>query len=196
MVASDDSANSETDPESHSPPSPLPPLPPLPPLTDTAAVYSGCCLALSTPLIGRLRSLLPASPGLTLSIGSGFGLLEALLLAQPLRLSVVGVEVEPSSNLYLPASNHRVVHGTRFLEPLAAEASTWLFVYPRRVGLLSEYISEYGNRQVDQIIWAGPQADWHDYKDCFGQEWTVQTQGADAFGGRAFEMLAVASRQR
>jgi hypothetical protein len=193
MAASDDSSNPDMEIDSCSPRFSIPPLPPL---TDTATLYSGCCLALSTPLIGRLHSLLPAAPGLTLSIGSGFGLLEALLLAESRRPRVVGVEVEPSSNVYLPASNHRVVHGTRFLEPLAAEASTWLFVYPRRVGLLNEYISEYGNERVDRIVWAGPQADWNDYKDCFGKEWTVQTQGADQFGGRAWELVAVASRQR
>jgi hypothetical protein len=133
---------------------------------------------------------------LTLSIGSGFGLLEALLLAEPYHSHVVGVEVEPSSNMYLPATHHRVVYGTRFLEPLAAEASAWLFVYPRRVGLIDEYISQFGTGRVKQIVWVGPQADWNDYMGCFGQGWTVQTHGADEFGGRAWELLAVACRQR
>jgi hypothetical protein len=193
MVISDDLSDLEIEAESSRSP---PTLPPLPSLTDKAALYSGCCLALSTPLLDHLHSLLPASPRLSLSVGSGFGLLEALLLAEPYCSRVVGVEVEPSSNLYLPPTHHRIVHGSRFLEPLAAEAPTWLFIYPRRVGLLAEYMSEYGRGQVDRIVWAGPQADWDDYKACFGEEWTVQTQSADEAGGRAWELLAVAYRQR
>ncbi|KAJ4310896.1 hypothetical protein N0V94_008216 [Neodidymelliopsis sp. IMI 364377] len=163
----------------------------LPQLTDRATVYSGCCLALSTPLVAHLHSLLPLVPSLTLSIGSGFGLLEALLLAAPYASHIVGVEVEPSPNTYLPQTHHRIVHGTRFLEPLAAEASTWLFVYPRRVALVSEYIKEYGLGSVHTIIWIGPQADWDDYKGCFASGWDVQTQSADGIGGKPWELLAV-----
>jgi hypothetical protein len=170
------------------------PPPPLPTLTQTPKAHPGCCLALSAPLIAYLHSLLPSAPQLVLSIGSGFGLLEALLLASPpTLLHIIGVEVDPSPNVYLPPSNHRTVYGTRFLEPLAGEATTWLFVYPRRVGLVNEYLTKYGEGSVKHIIWIGPRADWDDYDGCF-LGWDTKVQGADEVGGRAWEVIAVASK--
>ncbi|KAH3909969.1 hypothetical protein HBI56_129120 [Parastagonospora nodorum] len=171
----------------------VPQPPPLPVLTNAPKAFPGCCLALSAPLIEYIHSLLPPAPALTLSIGSGFGLLEAHVLAvsQPPRL--LGVEVEKSPNQYLPAANHRLVHGTRFLEPLAAEAATWLFVYPRRVGLVNEYLHEYGQGIVETIIWIGPQADWADYIQCFAR-WDVQIHNADEVGGRAWDTIAVVKK--
>ena len=185
----------DSDPEHHAE-SLLPAevLLPLPQLTDRAAVYSGCCLALSRPLVAHVHSLLPPAPALSLSIGSGFGLLEALLVAVPYSSHVIGVEVEPSSNAYLPATHHRLVHGTRFLDPLAAEASAWLFVYPRRVGLVSEYVADFGRHAVQTIVWLGPHADWDDYKACFAAGWDVQTQGADEVGGKPWELIATARK--
>lgn len=166
---------------------------PLPRLSERPVAYPGCCLALSTPLVAYLHSLLPLPPALALSIGSGFGLLEAHLLVLPRPPHIVGVEVEPNPNRYLPAERHRAVHGSRFLEPLAGEAATWLFVYPRRVGLMREYLDAYRNCSVSQIIWAGPQVDWDDYKDHF-EGWDVQAQSADKVGGRPWELIAVARR--
>ncbi|KAJ4402464.1 hypothetical protein N0V91_007178 [Didymella pomorum] len=172
---------------------PVEELLPLPRLNDRATVYSGSCLALSTPLVAHVHSLLPLTPALTLSIGSGFGLLEALLIAAPYSSNIVGVEVAPSPNTYLPQTSHRVVHGTRFHEPLAAAAEAWLFVYPRRVGLVTEYLMSYGHDAVQKIIWIGPQADWDDYKPCFA-EWEVHTENADEVGGKAWELIATARR--
>ncbi|KAF9701662.1 hypothetical protein EKO04_000339 [Ascochyta lentis] len=171
-------------------------VPALPPLTDRPTLYSGCCLALSRPLVAHVHSLLPPASALTLSIGSGFGLLEAYLAAAPYNANVVGVEVEPSPNTHLPATRHCVVHGTRFLEPLAAEASAWLFVYPRRVGLVDEYLAAHGreSESVHVIVWIGPQADWHDYQRCFTPDWKVHTQSADAVGGKPWELIATAKR--
>jgi hypothetical protein len=166
--------------------------PVLPTLHATPTVFSGCCLALSAPLIAHLQSLLPPPPQLVLSIGSGFGLLEALLLD---TRHVIGVEVKPSPNRHLPSTNHHTVHGSRFLDALAGEAAAWLFVYPRRVGLVDEYLAEYGSRAVQQIVWIGPQADWDDYKRCF-RGWDVHAQAADDGGGRACELIAVARKGR
>jgi hypothetical protein len=168
----------------------------LPSLTDRAAVYAGCCLALSTPLVAHLHSLLPKAPALTLSIGSGFGLLEALLLGDESSNTVVvmGVEVAPSSNTYLPATHHRTVHGSRTLDPLAAEADVLLFVYPRRVALVSEYMAAHGCGNLHTIIWAGPHGDWDDYKSCFAAGWEVRTQSAQEVGGKPWDLLAVARR--
>lgn len=166
---------------------------PLPRLTSAATAYAGCCLGLSKALLAHLRATLPTRPDLVLSVGSGFGLLEALLLTEPYATNIVGVEVRPSSNQYLPEAHHREVHGSRFLEPLAVEAAAWLFVYPRRVGLVQEYLAEYGNDRVCKIVWAGPKADWQDYEHCFAG-WDVHTTSADEIGGRAWELIAVANK--
>ncbi|OAL44835.1 hypothetical protein IQ07DRAFT_592099 [Pyrenochaeta sp. DS3sAY3a] len=166
----------------------------LPELTGDPIVYSGCCLALSAALVAYIHALLPPPPNVTLSIGSGFGLLEALLMAKTPMPQVLGVEVYPSPNKYLPASNHRTVHGSRFLEPLAGQATTWLFVYPRRVGLIHEYLAEYGAQRVEKIIWAGPKADWDDYKGCF-VAWQLTVQSADEVGGKAWELIVLAEKR-
>lgn len=169
--------------------------PPLPGLTDKPVAYSGCCFALSAPLLAHLHSLLPPRPTLILSIGSGYGLLEALLIAEPYGLNIVGIEVEPSSNRYLPAMAHQTVYGSRFLTPLAREAATWLFVYPRRVGLVGEYLGEFNSSTVTQIIWIGPQSDWTDYAGCFKQ-WDVRTYAANQVGGRISELISIAQKRQ
>lgn len=175
-------------------------LPPLPPLRASPAVHPGCCLALSAPLLENLANLLPSSPFIVLSIGSGYGLLESYLLSQPHNIRIIGVEVQPTSNRHLPPSHHHCVTGSRFLDPLAGEAKVWMFVYPKRVGLVDEYIEAYGRAGVEKIIWAGPKADWEDYKGCFegvrdGRAWDVVVKSADEIGGTAWEMLAVATKE-
>ncbi|PSN68191.1 hypothetical protein BS50DRAFT_573147 [Corynespora cassiicola Philippines] len=169
---------------------------PLPRLSGEPVAHPGCCLGLSETLLDHLHSILPPPPGRILSIGSGYGLLEALLLAPPFSLNVTGVEVYPSSNRFLPIDHHNVVSGTRFLDEEAGSYHAWLFVYPRRVGLITEYIHNYGkeNENVKTIVWAGPQADWEDYSSCFGEQWQVKTFSAEEFGGRAWELLAIAKR--
>ncbi|KAH7555143.1 hypothetical protein BM1_07804 [Bipolaris maydis] len=171
-----------------------PVLPPLPRLVATPTAYSGSCLALSPQLIAYLQTLLAPPPCITLSIGSGFGLLEAYLMTGPDTFHIIGVEVAPGPNKYLPSSHYRLVNGTRFLEPLAEQAQIWLFVYPRRVGLIQEYLAVYGQGAVERIIWAGPKADWDDYRPCFAN-WTVQEQEADMVGGRAWELIVVADKK-
>ena len=170
-----------------------PSLPPLPQLAASPPTYSGSCLALSTQLVAYIRTLLAPPPCISVSIGSGFGLLEAYLMTGDYGFHVIGVEVEPSPNKYLSSSHHRIVNGTRFLQPLADQATTWLFVYPRRVGLVQEYMAAYGQKSVEKIVWAGPKADWDDYKACFAG-WHLQEQDASAVGGQAWELITVASK--
>ncbi|KAL1602334.1 hypothetical protein SLS60_005749 [Paraconiothyrium brasiliense] len=186
MLVNKDTFDPEYDPD--------PEEPSLPQLSNTPTVHPASCLALSTPLLAHLASLLPRSPSLTISIGSGYGLLEALLLASPYSLNIIGVEVQPSPNTHLPRTHHREVAGSRFLEPLAGEAEAWLFVYPRRVGLLHEYIKEFARGKVQAVVWIGPTADWEDYKGAF-VGWDVKVKGADELGGRAWEIVAVARKQ-
>lgn len=168
----------------------------LPELSITPTVHAGCCLGLSSSLVAHLHALLPPPPAVTLSIGSGFGLLEALLLKPPYNVNVIGVDVYPTPNSFLPATHHREVTGTRFLDPLAQHAYAWMFVYPRRVALVDEYLSRYGDREgsVQIIVWIGPTSDWDDYKDCF-REWDVDTKVAEEVGGRAWETISVATRK-
>ncbi|KAF2711067.1 hypothetical protein K504DRAFT_501001 [Pleomassaria siparia CBS 279.74] len=169
--------------------------PALPKLSSTPTVHPGCCLALSAPLLTFISSVLPPPPHLALSIGSGYGLFEALLLASPYTLNIIGVEVHPSPNQYLPPSNHESVSGSRFLHPLAAKAKAWLFIYPRRVGMITEYFDAYGDTHVETVVWVGPKADWEDYKGCFGQRWTVDVESVDEVGGRAWELIALARKK-
>ncbi|KAF1970228.1 hypothetical protein BU23DRAFT_395967, partial [Bimuria novae-zelandiae CBS 107.79] len=165
----------------------------LPCLSTKSTVYPGCCLALSVPLLAHLHALLPQPPALTLSIGSGYGLLEAILLNPPYNVNIVGVEVQPSPNTHLPHTRHRTVPGSRFLEPLAQEAGVWMFAYPRRVGLLDEYLREHGGGKVEMVVWIGPTMDWEDYRGCF-EEWQVEAKSAEEVGGRAWEVIAVARK--
>ncbi|PVH94027.1 hypothetical protein DM02DRAFT_618897 [Periconia macrospinosa] len=174
---------------------PLDNLPVLPPLSPHPAVLSGCCVALSSRLLSNLSTVLPPAPSLVLSIGSGSGLLEGLLRADPYNIHILGVEVQPSVNRYLSVAHHRTVTGTYSLEPLASESEAWMFIYPRRVGLIQAYISMYEDSAVSKILWIGPAADWDDYKVCFGNRWNVKVQNADEIGGREWELVVVASKK-
>ena len=190
------SPRDDHDPEFGTLTSPAPEFlqPTLPVLTSTPTPYPGCCLALSTPLLAHLALLLPPPPHLTLSIGSGYGLLEALLLCPPYSRNAIGVEVQPSPNIYLHPSKHKEVIGSRFLYELAGEAEAWMFVYPRRVGMVDEYIRTHGEGRVKCVIWVGPQADWKDYEGCF-KGWHVEIQSANEVGGREWEQIAVARKR-
>ncbi|KAF2016762.1 hypothetical protein BU24DRAFT_392131 [Aaosphaeria arxii CBS 175.79] len=172
-------------------------MPALPEFTQDPIPYPGCCLALSKSLLTYIHSILPTSPSLILSIGSGYGLLEAALLQAPYTLNVVGVEVQPSPNKFLPSLHHRCVPGSRFHEQLAGQASAWLFVYPRRIGLVQEYLALHGkSHSLKMVVWMGPRADWEDYKGCFGDDWNVCIKAADEAGGRAWELIAIAKKSQ
>lgn len=72
-----------------------------------------------------------------------------------------------------------------------------MFVYPRRVGLVEEYMKEYGTKgtgSVEVMIWIGPTSDWEDYKGCF-EDWEVESRSADEVGGRSWEIISVARRK-
>ncbi|KAE8355364.1 hypothetical protein BDV28DRAFT_146155, partial [Aspergillus coremiiformis] len=108
------------------------PEPELPNLTTTPQALPTCCLSLSTPLLTHLSNLLPPKPSFTISIGSGSGLLEALLTHHNAALSIEGVEVNPSVNRYIPEQDMHVVSGTwDLLHARVPDAAAWMFVYPR-----------------------------------------------------------------
>ncbi|TQN65101.1 hypothetical protein CSHISOI_10323 [Colletotrichum shisoi] len=180
--------------------------PPLPQLTDEPQTLPESCVSLSRPFLRALHALLPPSPHLTLSIGSGTGLVEALLhgLAPPPNL--VSVEVAPSPNRYHAA--HRTVPGTWALEPLAARARAWVFVYPKQVALVRAYVEAFLGRrdaeaeaEVEVVVYVGPRMDWDDFRGALEEagvagevEVEVEVWGEErmeAVGGRAWECVAV-----
>ena len=132
-----------------------------------------CCAALTRSLIALLASLLPPDPALTLSIGSGTGLLEALILHQRPTLDIKAVEVPTTNNKYMPVERLQSVNGYRDICSLAADASAWMFVYPRDTWLLRRYVEAFGDQQCELIIWIGPRAD--ELEDqFFGEIWTKE----------------------
>ncbi|KAF2182896.1 hypothetical protein K469DRAFT_711611 [Zopfia rhizophila CBS 207.26] len=182
---------------------PIPAAPPFPILSDTPSVHPDSCLALSVPLLNHLRSLLSQEPDLVLSIGSGTGLLEYFLLnhasASPQKLNILGVEVYPSPNIYLPPPHNLTVIGTWSLHPLAGKAKAWLFVYPKQVTLVERYLKVFGADSAEMVVWIGPRSDWDDYKHCFDEDqgrfyYEVEVRGADEVGGSAWELIAVARK--
>ena len=130
-----------------------------PQLSGYPTLYPDCCCPISDVLIQMLASILPSDPDLTFSIGSGSGLLEALLLRESSYLNIHAVEVSADLNKYLPEERMQLVRGTWDLASSARQAATWLFVYPRDLELIRKYIQLYGNGGLRQIIWIGPQAD-------------------------------------
>ncbi|KAL2818326.1 hypothetical protein BJX63DRAFT_429258 [Aspergillus granulosus] len=165
----------------------------LPLLSQTPALYPHCCLSLSTPLLTHLASLLPAHPHFTLSIGSGSGLLEALITTHHRNVRVEGVEVNSSVNLYIEEQNMNVVAGTWDLCSRAAQANAWMFAYPREPKLVMKYIETYGAGAVSEILWLGPKMDWVDYNGCFKQTGfgNVRVYEGEDVGGAEFEMVVV-----
>jgi hypothetical protein len=136
----------------------------LPGISEITQHHSDCCLGLSTKLIRRISLLLP--PGsLVHSIGSGTGLLEALLQQQHPQIRVEGIEVNESINKYLPEDQVIIVNGTWHVCSASSGASAWLFVYPRDPSLISRYFELY--KPPRTIIWLGPKVDWQDFRTPF-----------------------------
>ncbi|KAK1145555.1 hypothetical protein N8T08_004113 [Aspergillus melleus] len=136
-------------------------------LSPTPTAFPNCCLSISTTLLSHLASLLPQTPSFTISIGSGSGLLEALLSLQHPDVSIEGVEVNSTVNRYIPEQHMNIVHGTWDLHPRVKDAAAWMFVYPREPNLVSRYLNEFVGGQAKVIVWLGPRADWADYEPCF-----------------------------
>ena len=147
-----------------------------------------CCSSLSISLLKHLASLLPPDPALTLSIGSGSGLLEALLIHQRPKLNLKAVEVPTTNNKYMPAERLQIVNGYRELCDLAADASAWMFVYPRDIWLLREYVQVFGGQKCHLIIWIGPRADQLESK-FFGDMWIKEE--TEERGLKNYETMAL-----
>ncbi len=137
----------------------------LPDLSALPTHHPDCCCSLSVRLIDTIVKLLSPAPALTVSIGSGTGLLEALLIDRRPEISIISVEVSDTINQYVHEEDLYLVLGTWDICSLAADAVTWLFVYPRDAQLLSRYLQAYGSQSVRLVIWLGPKADFSDYSE-------------------------------
>lgn len=122
-----------------------------------AATRTECCARLSAQLISTLLDKLPAAPALVLSIGSGLGLLEELLLQQSRdKLNLYGVEVDACANKFLRAERLLRVPTVHSLHADAILAEALLFVYPRDIGLIERYAREFVRGVLQTVIWIGP----------------------------------------
>lgn len=160
----------------------------LPRLGPTPIRHPDCCLSLSTTLFD---SIITATSGervggdgarVVLSVGSGSGLLEHLLMLHAENSGpdgswlVEGVEVQqpesqPSVNKYLSEPHYHTVQRTSTISPRLYHDGVQglMFVYPRQPSLVSQYLAELGGRGscLDTVIWLGPRADWRDFSACF-----------------------------
>lgn len=152
------------------------------------------CLAISCVLTSYMLSLLPKKPGFTLSIGSGSGLLEALIVQNDEDVSIKGVEVNSTVNRYIAEEDMYIVGGAWDLSSLARHAAAWLFVYPRDPKLVSKYIYAYGGDAADVIIWLGPRVDWAEYEPCFRRSQFFDLSFPENVGLTPYESVVVARK--
>ena len=139
-------------------------------LTNQPSHFGDCCPGVSKPLVETLLDRLPQHPALILSIGSGSGLLEALLLQASAHhhkqaVNLFGVEVPTCINSHLAEERLLRVPSTLSLHPDAFLASALMFVYPRDASLIGKYLEALLEGALDQIIWFGHRHDWPPVKD-------------------------------
>ncbi|CAG7556129.1 unnamed protein product [Fusarium equiseti] len=176
--------------------------------------FPDCCLALSTKLLNILSDIFSRTTiskdkdrPTVLSIGSGSGLLEALLLHQQdnsdtgiASCNVEGVEVQQAGkdavNKYLPEQAIYTVRGSwdvvsRLQDP---DVTSLMFVYPRQPALILDYMKAItrDGLNVQVIVWLGPMADWEVFESCFDGQFAVveKRQGTEA-GLDEYEMMAL-----
>lgn len=189
-------------------------------ISDAPTRHPDCCLSISTTLLECIDSVTRQDPshkeGLVLSVGSGSGLLESLILdswasKDDAGWTIEGVEVQQSgpslaanpstsANRYLPEPNYSTVKGTWDLSARASEASVLMFVYPRSPALVSQYCRAFGSKQPDTqlhtVLWLGPKCDWAEFKDCFEtlDGWSVRVVEDGRSGVGDYEMVAIGQR--
>ncbi|KAF2805023.1 uncharacterized protein BDZ99DRAFT_111585 [Mytilinidion resinicola] len=165
----------------------------LPPLDNNLVHHPDSCLGLSLPLIERIARILPHNPRTIVSIGSGTGLFEALLLHHEPDLTLYGVEVgsDLSINKYIPEQYTETVGGTWDLCSLAESAAAWMFVYPRSPKLVAQYLERYASsKTLEMVVWLGPREDWTVFEPCFSRASMCAEISQDALL-RPYEMMAI-----
>jgi len=150
--------------------------------------YPSCCSSLSTTPLTTLLHLLPQKPALSLSIRSGTGLPESLLLTRSSTLKLQVVEVSKDINIYLPDEVLNIVDWTGGLCDAAGDATAWLFVYPRSNELMDRYLKALGKGAVQSIICLIPKAD-HEDLDALMQHHAWEKEIITESGLADYEML-------
>lgn len=162
-------------------------------LSSAPTRFPDYCLALSSTFLNYMVTLLPQRPGFTLSVGSGSGLLEAIITHTDENVLVEGVEVNSTVNRYIAEENMHVVGGNWGLCSQAAHALAWMFVYPRDPNLITKYIQTYGD-DAEMLIWIGPRVDWVDYESCFRQSIFADLLFPEDVGLTPYERVVVARK--
>jgi hypothetical protein len=163
-------------------------------LSTSPTRFPDCCLSISSTLLTTLTNLIPKKPAFTLSIGSGSGLLEALLSHSNASISVEGVEVASTVNRYIAEEDMHLAGGAWDLYSRAQQAAAWMFVYPRDPRLVSRYIERYGGENVEVVVWLGPRVDWVDYESCFLGSVFSDVRVLEGVGLEPYEIAVVARR--
>lgn len=170
-------------------------------LGDEPAHHADCCVALSKPLIQAMVDQLLRSPALILSVGSGTGLLENLLLQHAMEmdgsspLDLYGIEVPTCVNKYLPEERSLRVASSRNLYTDAMFASAMIFVYPRQVSLVSEYIEVGLNGALERLLWLGHRSDWSDTMTTISAGFAA-IQYVEDPGIAEYELLVIATKPK
>lgn len=125
----------------------------------------------------------------------GSGYLEALLLhlVGHESLNLLGLEVSPSINKYLPEEHFHYVSGTWATYPGAVSANLVLFVYPRVPLLMERYLRQLQESACDKVIWIGPSLDWADYEPVLLSS-HFSTLCHQSEGVAEYEMLVIATK--
>jgi hypothetical protein len=186
----------------------------LPTPTETPSRHPNCCLSFSSTLLNTITAALRenSQSGLVLSVGSGTGLLEALLHAewtsssasQNGQLCIEGVEVvssaSSSATKYLPEECSDTVKGTWELSSRAEHAAAFLFVYPRSPELVRRYMQKFAlpSSRLNVVIWLGPNCDWPEIEPflALGEGWLpVHVINGVKAGLVDYEMMAIVRRK-
>lgn len=170
--------------------------PNLPKLESSPSRHPHCCFTLSTSGIEAIVRILANANSLVLSIGSGSGLLEALLAQRDSHLNIQGVEVNKSTNKYLPDEEMNIVKATWDVCEKAATATAWIFAYPRSPDLIKKYLDFYGDSpDLGVILWIGPIADWPNFERIF-EEYEFEMSKVDTLMKGSEFMIAARPPER
>lgn len=167
-------------------------------LGEEPAPFADCCAAISRPLVQAITDRLPRSPALVLSIGSGSGLLENLLLQHGSvsndvpSLNLYGVEVPTCTNKHLPEDRSLTVASTNTLYSDAMFASALIFVYPRQVGLIAQYLNACCGGALEKVLWLGHRSDWLDTQTLISAAFG-SIEYVDGPGVAEYELLVIAT---
>jgi len=162
-------------------------------LTENPAYFPDCCAGISRPLLQVLADRLPPDPALVFSIGSGSGLLEALLVHTTKgRIKICGVEVPTCTNRFLPEKRLLRVPCTASIHPDAFLASTLMFVYPRMASLIARYIESSLDGALEEVVWLGHRNDWKDVEEVLRSSFS-RFELLEGSGLPSHELLVIAS---